>query len=830
MKKLFLIALIIYFTETVFSQNATTTGSMNLSPTFNSIGIELFFTGDDNKNSSAILEFKKTGDPSFRQGLPLWRTDVTTAPGKAYYGSALLLTAGTNYDIKITVTDIDGGNNVITGNISTRADNIPVASSLVPTHYVRANGNDANNGTSSSSAWATIARAVTAAPSGAIVQVGPGYFATPFTMRTLPITLVAQYPAIDNQHTVINSGNHSVIDFGNNMVTTPMGSGQTNAGVWQQVTITGPGYTGAPAGATYKIWKWSSSGLFMNYYAPSIAGYANSRAEIPKRIPHWEIKGNDMSTPEGWVEKLYTNKTYNYGWTIFANPYGSGNWDIYIRLLNDADPNTLFLSFGGMPIGSSDPTTTLHFNAPNVRVSGLEVRVGGIGLYAACNNTIIDHNLIVLGGVGFAGSKPSTYTQNNVVEHNNFIDNSWITVPGDPGIHWTFIKGNITNADGSSYPHNRVGAGNETSAAGGQTINMVYRHNLIDGPFNGIANYNVGYDRYASANTDIHDNIIKHIGDDAFEPEQVGINWRIWNNRVEEVAVCLSTGPLAYGPLYLFRNEIWELGTKGIPGGTSVGFKYSGNSNPAARLYIIHNTFWSDEVSVDGAGQYAGGGSNQEQFYLRNNIFRTSRYAFQSPSGSKWNEDYNHFATTDGGRGFSYAGAKYMTNVAGYRTASGGGANTNKSGDFVTVSVVDNSFTDAVNGDLNLNTGSIFIDAGVSVPNISDLPGLNYCGAAPDIGAKEYCGVTTGMSPSENETGITIYPNPFSDQATIFISSAAQKDLNFVLYDILGKEIFSAEEIQNGFSFKREGITNGIYFYRIYNKEGYVETGKLVIQ
>ncbi|HEV8635539.1 MAG TPA: hypothetical protein VG370_15040, partial [Chloroflexota bacterium] len=40
-------------------------------------------------------------------------------------------------------------------------------------------------------------------------------------------------------------------------------------------------------------------------------------------------------------------------------------------------------------------------------------------------------------------------------------------------------------------------------------------------------------------------------------------------------------------------------------------------------------------------------------------------------------------------------------------------------------------------GDLTLLPGSPLVDGGVPVPNVSDRPGLDYAGAAPDLGATE---------------------------------------------------------------------------------------------
>ncbi len=71
-------------------------------------------------------------------------------------------------------------------------------------------------------------------------------------------------------------------------------------------------------------------------------------------------------------------------------------------------------------------------------------------------------------------------------------------------------------------------------------------------------------------------------------------------------------------------------------------------------------------------------GPNSERFYLRNNIFRVTRYGFAAPSNSpgtadRWDEDFNFFSTTATDRGMSYGGNR--GSLGAYRTASGQGAN-----------------------------------------------------------------------------------------------------------------------------------------------------------
>jgi hypothetical protein len=242
---------------------------------------------------------------------------------------------------------------------------------------------------------------------------------------------------------------------------------------------------------------------------------------------------------------------------------------------------------------------------------------------------------------------------------------------------------------------------------------------------------------------DVYENTVRRIADDALEPEGQAINFRAWGNRIEQASTFLSTGPVHYGPLYVFRNEAWRIGAAGAgrdntgaPGLSGRVFKFSGTSSPAARVYVLHNTIWTDQASpngIDGGAQSAGRGTSPEAFYLRNNVFGMTSMAFDAPTvPGRWDEDYNYFGTTATTRGLRF-GSAFTADVAAYRTASGQGAHTNVSGDFVTPPILSNP----TSGDLSLPDGSPLIDAGVPVPNVSDRAGLDYVGPAPDLGARE---------------------------------------------------------------------------------------------
>ncbi len=144
--------------------DATGIGQLTLTATYNSVGVELPFTGDANGTAVANLEFRRVDDQEWRPGLPLWRT--ADPSGAAFYGSALLLDAGSGYEVRVTVDDADGvvGAAQQVSTITTRAEELGPAEALTPTHFVRADGDDARDGRTPASAWRTLDKAVRDAP------------------------------------------------------------------------------------------------------------------------------------------------------------------------------------------------------------------------------------------------------------------------------------------------------------------------------------------------------------------------------------------------------------------------------------------------------------------------------------------------------------------------------------------------------------------------------------------------------------------------------------------------------------------------------------------
>lgn len=74
-----------------------------------------------------------------------------------------------------------------------------------------------------------------------------------------------------------------------------------------------------------------------------------------------------------------------------------------------------------------------------------------------------------------------------------------------------------------------------------------------------------------------------------------------------------------------------------------------------------------------------------------------------------------------------------------------------------------------------------------------------------------------------------VFPNPTSDRAT-FRSNAAETGLQtFVLYDLSGRVVRQVEFEGSTFDFQSEGLTDGLYLFRIQSASGRTGSGKMMV-
>jgi len=90
-----------------------------------------------------------------------------------------------------------------------------------------------------------------------------------------------------------------------------------------------------------------------------------------------------------------------------------------------------------------------------------------------------------------------------------------------------------------------------------------------------------------------------------------------------------------------------------------------------------------------------------------------------------------------------------------------------------------------------------------------------------------------GIEELKNNSGsVNIYPNPFNDYTTFVIKSdKLNETYSFELFDALGKNVKTVQQISSKeFNISRNGLQNGVYFYRIYSTESTIGVGKLIVR
>ena len=105
-------------TSTARGEEATTAGRFHVEhPTLLNLGFEWSISGDENRNATVSVEFRKVGEEAWRKGLPLVRIggenvfrrrenlDYTVPYGFA--GSILNLQPGSKYECRFNMDDSD---------------------------------------------------------------------------------------------------------------------------------------------------------------------------------------------------------------------------------------------------------------------------------------------------------------------------------------------------------------------------------------------------------------------------------------------------------------------------------------------------------------------------------------------------------------------------------------------------------------------------------------------------------------------------------------------------------------------------------------------------
>jgi len=305
-------------------------------------------------------------------------------------------------------------------------------------------------------------------------------------------------------------------------------------------------------------------------------------------------------------------------------------------------------------------------------------------------------------GIGLKGA-----THRNVIQDNEFSD----TIAG-----WTWedvkAEGNLETGGVRFYA---------PDDGRGTVIRRNKFHDFFDGL--GIC----PTDSSAVTNeTDFYDNQSYNNGDDGVETDGQCANVRLWGNTIHDTLSGISLAPVAGGPVYCLRNQIYLTGAGHSQAGyTGLPFKFNSSDGDSGAMYLFHNTVDAQRTGNDGFRIQSPG--TWQLLYARNNLWAGTLHALENANVSQpldmdyddlWRSGSDYLVRWDG------LANTHLTTIAEITAATA-----QESHGISTAPALVAPAT----ADFTPGTASPLIDRGVYIPGIND--GFN--GQAPDIGAIE---------------------------------------------------------------------------------------------
>ncbi len=174
-----ILLLLALFCLPLCAQNATTPGAIiDELPTCHCLGFRWAISGDADLDCAVSVDYRVVGTSTWSQAQPLLRVEPASVsgngfdPGNLLAGSILGLAPDTNYEVRLTLSDPDGGASVQTRTLRTRA--IPADPAAPNTKYV-APGSGGGSGTQSSPYLGLAAAQASAAPGDVFILAAGTY-------------------------------------------------------------------------------------------------------------------------------------------------------------------------------------------------------------------------------------------------------------------------------------------------------------------------------------------------------------------------------------------------------------------------------------------------------------------------------------------------------------------------------------------------------------------------------------------------------------------------------------------------------------------------------
>jgi len=309
----------------------------NEAPTVTSLGVRWPVQDDDNRNASCRVQYRRLGETTWREGLPLFYVDPDgIASGRVVdqmlAGSLFHLDPGTAYEIKLTLDDPDGGGEVRTVTQATR----PVPRAPANATVVQTTPSDLQS-------------AVDAATPGTIIEISAGTFTGTLDVRSVAGT--AAQPIVlrgaENEQTVLEGD-------GGSYVVNARGSQHLHL---ERLVIQGPASDAA-------VLANDAVGLVVrkcHIFAPSAGGHGIDNANIQQPGEDFYIVDNVLDGVRDWPDEYQSGGVD----PVAINVNGKGHviahnritaWNTAVQL---ADQTDSFYTAESIDIHNNDIHQTL---------------------------------------------------------------------------------------------------------------------------------------------------------------------------------------------------------------------------------------------------------------------------------------------------------------------------------------------------------------------------------------------------------------------------------------------------------------------------------------
>jgi hypothetical protein len=90
---------------------------------------------------------------------------------------------------------------------------------------------------------------------------------------------------------------------------------------------------------------------------------------------------------------------------------------------------------------------------------------------------------------------------------------------------------------------------------------------------------------------------------------------------------------------------------------------------------------------------------------------------------------------------------------------------------------------------------------------------------------------TTSVNEINQSTIVKLYPNPVTNSSVLEINSIQpNQNKKVTLYNLSGQEVRSFESNQDKITIEKENLSNGLYYYKIYQNDKFLCSGKFSVQ